>query len=144
MNKIEFIKGEPTCRYNGILCNDDGLLKIYGYNEDLCTIDDTTIIHENILYTDHDLYQVIYLISTYQGPSDEYDEIVNKGYGFASYCEHSHYDNSYIISENLMDIFTGVKQIKPFASFKEDYPEISLEKYFEFQDALNEFYTNLK
>ena len=142
MNKIEFIDGEPACRYNGILCNEEGLMKIFGYSEDLNVLDNTTIIHENVLYTDLDLYQVICLVSTYQGTSEEYDEIINKGYGFTAHCEHTHYDNSYIISEQFVEDFKGVKQIKPFASFKEDYPEISLEKYFEFQDVLDEYYNN--
>lgn len=142
MNKIKFIKGEPFCRYNGILCNSEGCIKIYGYTEDLCMIDDTTIIHEDILYTDHDLFTVIQLISEYQGETPEYDEIVNEGRGVARYCEHIKYDNSYIIPEHLLEDFQNVKQIKPFSSFKKDYPEISIKKYLKFQDAIDEYYDN--
>lgn len=144
MDKIEFIEGEPFCRYNGILCDSGGCIKIYGYPEDLNVIDDTTIIHGEVLYTDHDLFTVIQLMSEYQGETPEYDEIVSQGRGFAEYVERSKYDNSYIIDEGLAEDFKNVKQIKPFSSFKEDYPEISLEKYFKFQDALDSYYNNLQ
>lgn len=144
MNKIEFIEGEDFCRYNDILCDDEGCVKIYGYKEDLNVLDDTTIVHEGVLYTDKDLYEVIQLIATYQGKSEDYDEMVNQGRGFASYCEHTKYDCSYIIPEDWLDAFKDVKQIKPFTSFKEDHPEISLEKYFEFQDALDKYYAEFQ
>ena len=48
------------------------------------------------------------------------------------YCEHIKYDNSYIIPEHLLEDFQNVKQIKPFSSFKKNYPEISIKKYLEF------------
>lgn len=144
MNKIEFIKGEPFCRYNGILCDSEGCTKIYGYPEDICMLDNTTIIHEDTLYTNHDLFTVIKLISDYQGETPEYDEIIDEGRGFASHCEHIKYDNTYIIGENMLEDFKDVKQIKPFSSFKKDHPEISIKKYLKFQDALDKYYADLQ
>lgn len=144
MGKIEFREGDSFCRYNGILCDSDGCIEIYGYPEDLNILDDTTIIHEGVLYTDQDLYTVLKFISDYQGETPDYDEIIDQGRGFARHVEPSKYDNSYIIKESFIEDFKGVNQMKPFSSFKTDHPEISIEKYLEFQRFLDLYYENFQ
>lgn len=143
-HKIEFIEGEPFCRYDGILCSPEGCKSIYGYEEELPFVDDDIIAMEDTLYTDHDLAEIICAVSQHQGETEDYDMVIDQGYGFSRWQEHRKYDNSYIMSEHTLSFFEGVRYIKPFGEFAKDYPEVGLEKYEEFVTAFDEFYKNLR
>lgn len=143
-HKIEFIEDEPFCRYDGILCDAAGCKAIYGYEEAIPYINDESIIMDGTLYTDQDLATVIASVSKYQGESEEYDEIINKWSGLRRWIDGKKYDNTYTMSEASFDCFKGVRAIKPFAEFEKDYPDIDLEKYDEYEQALDEFYESLE
>lgn len=141
-NKIEFIEGESFCRYDGVLMDDAGCIATFGWVEDdLYCPDHDTVFIDNKIYSDKDFSELIKLIGVYNEKTPEWDSIFNMGYEPSGVTERRKIDNTYTIDADSVDsLFKGIKQILPFNQFKEDYPGVSLKNYFEFQDALDQYY----
>ena len=142
MEEIEFREGESFCRYNGILMDDEGCIKTFGcLDGDLYCPDNDTVYIDDKIYSDKDFAELIKLSGTYNDETPEWDVIYNQGYEPSGVTERRKIDNTYTIDASSIDsLFKGIREILPFNQFKKDYPTISLKKYFEFQDALEQFY----
>ena len=140
-NKIEFREGEPFCRYNGILMDDEGCIRTFGcLDGDLYCPDNDTIFIDDKIYSDKDFSDLIKLIGIYNEKTPEWDVSVNQGYEPSGVTERRKIDDTYTINANDIDsLFKGIKKILPFKQFKKDYPLILLKKYLEFQNALDEY-----
>lgn len=141
-NKIEFIEGEPFCRYNGVLMNKSGCIKIFGCSdEDLYCPDDDTVYIDNKIYSNKDFADLIKLAGTYNDVTPEWDVVFTKSYEPSGVSERRKIDNTYTIDADSIDLlFKGIREILPLNQFEKDYPSISLKKYFEFHDALDQYY----
>lgn len=142
-NKIEFIEGEPYCRYNGVLMNEEGCIKTFGYNEDLCMLDDVTVCIENKIYSEHDISEIIKLLSSYNNTTPEWDIIYNGDPEPSSVTLRRKLDDTYVIRADDLEVFDKVRRISPLKRLKKDYPNISIKKYMDYKDALDNYYTQL-
>lgn len=144
-NKIEFIEGEPFCRYKGVLMDESGCIKTFGCPEgDLYCPDYDTVYIGDKIYSDKDFADLIKLAGTYNEETPEWDVIYNQGYEPSGVTERRKIDNTYTIDVSSIDtLFKGIREILPFNQFEKDYPSISLKKYLEFQDALDQYYDEL-
>lgn len=136
--RIEFRKGEQYCRFDGILMDEDGCEKVFGYPEELRFLTDKTILIDSKLYTNDDLATIVKSLGEF------HEETEDSGIMPEYYIGMSLYDNCYIIPTNRLEMLAGVKQIFPFEQFATDYSEISLERFNEFYKCLNEFYDSVK
>ena len=144
---IEFIKGEPVCRWNGVLMNEDGYKKLFGeYFEYEPVFEDDIIETDDVIYTDMNqgefLKFILETFADHRGKEPEYDEVLSKGSGFWQHCERVEVECSYILHERTVEEYADAIY-KPYAAFKEDHPNFNIEKYNEFMDELDEYYEAL-
>ena len=146
-SKIEYINGEPFCRYNGVLMSEENCIKMFGTDCTECILSEKYIEFpvgkgdKYIIYTDYPINKIIpMLASATTGPAGEYDEIINQGYGYNSWLKDKEYENSYIIPKNNI---SGLKAIKSIDDFKKRYPKIKIKEIVEFNKELNKYLDNL-
>ena len=127
---IEFRDDENYCRYNGILMDRDGCLKVFGYPEELDMLDECTIKIDDKIYSNHDITELIKLLS---------EETVDK-----TPDEENYYFNEkiYVMDDFEINYFKGVRQILYFEQFKSDYPNISVDEYLAMENAIQRYYDN--
>lgn len=136
-NTIEFVDGETYCRFNGVEMTPEECKKLYGFDGEFSILEEDAIGIDDTLYTNKPLCDVIILFGRVYGPISEYDNILDKGYGFGSYSLEASLVNTLVIPLRNLEMF---KKIKPFEDFTKDYPKIDIEKYKEFYDCLDKFY----
>lgn len=139
--RIEFIKGESNCRFDGIILNEDNCKKLYGYEGEVDILSDDTIIIDNIIYSNQKFGEIIKMLGEVHGKVEEYDEILSQGRGFASHCKDKELEDTVVISLSRIDY---IDNLKPFEDFKKDYPNFNLEKYSEIYDELDKYYSLLQ
>ena len=140
MERIEFIKGEPYCRFDGTIMTPEACEVLYGYNGEFDILTDNTYIINNTVYTDMKLCDLIKLLGEVHGEIEEYDNILDNGRGWFAHCEEEKLNNTVVIPLRIIE---SLETIKPFNDFIKDYPNINITKYIEFMDCLNEYYATL-
>lgn len=145
---IEFIEGEPFCRYNGVLTDEEGYRKLFGdYFDYEPVFEDNIIEAGDVVYTDMNqgefLKFVMETFAEHRGKEPEYDEILSQGRGFGRHCEREAVECSYILHERTVDGYANCT-FKPYAAFKEDHPNFDIDKYNQFMDELDEYYEAMR
>lgn len=140
-NRIEFVNNEPYCRFDGILMTPENCKNLYGYEGEINIYDDDTYEIDNTIYTDKKFSDLIKILGDVHNEIEEYDEILSQGRGFASHCAESKLNNTVVIPLTRIN---HIDKIKPFKMYKEDYPNLNIEKYIEFMDCLETYYKNIK
>ena len=141
MKKIEFIDGEPFCRYDGILMTPENCIKMFG--TDYTEVDSEEFIQweDGTIYTDFSFSEIIKAIAykeTFNEP--EYDDALSQGYGFGQYTRDKEIENCYILTKGSVN---SIKDIKPIKSFKKDHPEVKLKKLIKFSNELYKYFEEL-
>ena len=114
MDRIEFRKGEPRCRFDGILMTDENCNKLWGYNgDDINQYDEKMVEVDGILYTDASLMDILEKLGA-----------INDESGITLYN---------------VPIVKGITSIKPFCQLMIDYPKLNLKKYNEFFDEIEKY-----
>ena len=114
MDRIEFRKGEPRCRFDGILMTNENCNKLWGYNgDDINQYDEKMIEVDGILYTDASLMDILEKLGA-----------INDETGITLY-------NVPIVKE--------ITTIKPFNQLMIDYPKLSLKKYNDFFNEIENY-----
>lgn len=137
---IEFIEGEEHCRYNGVIMTPDNCEKLYGYSGEFDILDDDTYLIDGVIYTNKKFKDLLKVLGTVNGSIEEYDEILSQGRGFDGYCTEKKFENTLIIPLSELEDY---EEVKPFEDFKKDYPDLNVEKYIEFMDSLDEYYSQI-
>ena len=140
MKRIEFIEGEPYCRFDGVMMKPEVYMEVFGFDGELDMLDEDTYLVNGIVYTDKKLGDLIKLFGEVHGEVEEYDEVLTEGRGFASYCAEAQLNNTVVIPLHYIEY---LESIKPFNEFANDYPNANIKKYIEFMDCLDEYYKNL-
>ena len=140
MERIEFIEGEPYCRFDGILMDDAGSISVYGYDYEIDIIDDKTICMEGTIYTDKKFNELIKTLGKVTGKVEKYDEITSSGRGFASYCALKDLENTVVISLHAIEY---IEKVKPFCEFEKDYPNFNMDRYTELMSCLDDYYNKM-
>lgn len=141
--KIEFIEGESYLRYNGILMDEEGCKKVYGYPEGIPFICDRTIVEDGVLYTDYGIGEIIGFIGNYIEEIETYDPVIENGVVSYDRYLREHYGGHYAVSKYWLSTFDEIKEIKPYDEFVKKHPEIDFEAYFTFEEDMDQFYKNL-
>lgn len=139
--RIEFIKGESNCRFDGIILNEDNCKKLYGYEGEVDILSDDTIIIDSTIYSNRKFGEIIKMLGEVHGEVEEYDEILSQGRGFASHCKDKELEDTVVISLSRIEY---IDNLKSFEDFKKDYPNFNLEKYKEIYDELDRYYSLLQ
>lgn len=114
MDRIEFRKDEPRCRFDGILMTDENCHKLWGYNgDDINQYDEKMVEADGILYTDASLMDILEKLGA-----------VNDESGISLYN---------------VPIVKGIHSIKPFNQLMIDYPKLDLKKYDEYFEELEKY-----
>ena len=137
MARIEFIKEEPYCRFDGIMMSDEASKELFGFEGELDILDNDTYQIDGVVYTNKKLGDLIKLFGEIHSEVEEYDEILSQGRGFAAHCAEEKLNNTIVI---LLKDIEHLKMIKPFNDFVKDYPNANIKKYIEFMDCLNAYY----
>lgn len=137
MARIEFIKEEPYCRFDGIMMSDEAFKELFGFEGELDILDNDTYQIDGVVYTNKKLGDLIKLFGEIHSEVEEYDEILSQGRGFAAHCAEEKLNNTIVI---LLKDIEHLKMIKPFNDFVKDYPNANVKKYIEFMDCLNAYY----
>lgn len=137
MARIEFIKEEPYCRFDGIMMSDEASKELFGFEGELDILDNDTYQINGVVYTNKKLSDLIKLFGEIHSEVEEYDEILSQGRGFAAHCAEEKLNNTIVI---LLKDIEHLKMIKPFNDFVKDYPNANIKKYIEFMDCLNAYY----
>ena len=137
MARIEFIKEEPYCRFDGIMMSDEASKELFGFECELDILDNDTYQIDGVVYTNKKLGDLIKLFGEIHSEVEEYDEILSQGRGFAAHCAEEKLNNTIVI---LLKDIEHLKMIKPFNDFVKDYPNANIKKYIEFMDCLNAYY----
>lgn len=137
MARIEFIKEEPHCRFDGILMSDEAYKELFGFEGELDILDNDTYQIDGIVYTDKRLGDLIKLFGEVHGEVEKYDEILSQGRGFTAHCAEERLNDTVVIP--LRDI-EHLKMVKPFNDFVKDYPNADVTKYIDFMNCLNKYY----
>lgn len=137
---IEFVKGEPVCRFNGELATDkwyENKCGIFGEVE----IDENFIVYEDTIYVKGkiDFYSLLMRFGTFKKARD-YDYIANKGYGSVqAYTEQRIYGQNGSIIISNPERFKDMK-LKPYSKFMKDYPNFNEKEYNKIQESLDYYY----
>jgi len=141
--KIEFIKGEPYCRANGILTDEKWINENIGIDGEP-EITDNYIYTNDVLYIKNgkkDFYNLLQIFGEYIKPA-KYDYSFNKGYGY----EQSMVEKRILGSEGAFVIknpnWLKDLKIKQYSQFKKDYPNFNETNYINFMDSLEYYYKN--
>ncbi len=139
--KVEFIKGENVCRFDGELSTEE-------WWKNKCGIIGEVEIEENYILKDDNLYikdksnvySILEAIGKYYAPEKEYDRIANKGYG-----ETQAWTRKSILGEKGAFVITNPDwlkdvKIKSHSQFKKDYPKFNEKEYQKLQQSLDKFY----
>ena len=138
---IEFINGEPFCRWNGTLMNEKNHKKLFGVQYELDMFEDDIISFDGVYYTDLPFGKLVMsLAEKIVEKVEDYDDVLDKGYGWSGWCEEKELEGKMIIPIDMIKDMT----VKPFQDFYKKYPKFNKEKYLEFYDELDEYYDNLK
>ncbi len=141
MKRIEFIDGEPYCRFDGVLMGPEESKKLYGLEDEFDILDVNTYQIYDTIYTDKKFNELIKLLGEVHGEVEEYDVISSRGLGYEQHCHEAQLNNTVVISLRSIEY---VENVKPFMEYKKDYPNLNVEKYIEFMDCLDEYYNGLK
>lgn len=137
MNRIEFIEGEPYCRFDGVMVEPEVYMEIFGFDGELDMLDEDTYLVNGIVYTDKKLGDLIKLFGEVHGEVEEYDEILTEGRGFVAHYMEERLNNTVVIPLHYIEY---LESIKPFNEFANDYPNANIKKYIEFMDCLDGYY----
>ena len=77
MDRIEFIEGEPYCRFDGVMIKPEVYMEIFGFDGELDMLDEDTYLVNGIVYTDKKLGDLIKLFGEVHGEVEEYDAAVD-------------------------------------------------------------------
>ena len=139
---IEFVEGEKFCRWNGTLMSEKNYKKLFGIDGEPDVADDL-ICYDGIFYTDLSFGDLVIRLAEWYGEKhgkvEEYDDVLSKGGGWSGYCVEKTLENKLIIP---IDVVEGM-EMKPLAAFRKKYPKFDQEKFFAFQDELEEYYDKL-
>ena len=139
--RIEFIKGESNCRFDGIIMSEENNKKLYGYEGEIDILDDDSIIIDNTIYSNKKFGEIVKLLGDIHGKVEEYDMCVSQGRGLTGYHKDKELENKVVI--NLFQL-EHLDNLKPFDDFKKDYPDFNLEKYKEIYSEIDEYYNQLR
>ena len=140
MNRIEFIEGEPYCRFDGVMMEPEVYTEVFGFDGELDMLDEDTYLVNGIVYTDKKLGDLIKLFGEVHGEAEEYDDALSSGRGFVAHYMEERLNNTVVITLRHIEY---LESIKPFNEFANDYPNANIKKYIEFMDCLDEYYKNL-
>lgn len=136
---IEFIKGEKFCRWNGVLMSEENHKKLFGIDGE-ADISDDIISYDGVYYTDLPFGELVTRLAEWYGrivhKVEDYDNVIDHGYGFQSWCSEKELENKMIIPIWAVENCT----VRPMSDFKKDFPDFNQEKFLEFYNELDEYY----
>ena len=59
MKRIEFIEGEPYCRFDGVMMTGEACKELYGFEGEFDMLDDDTYCINDTIYTDKKFIDLI-------------------------------------------------------------------------------------
>ncbi len=139
--RIEFIKGESNCRFDGIIMTEENNKELYGYEGEIDILDDDSIIIDNTIYSNKKFGEIVKLLGDIHGEVEEYDMCVSQGNGLIGYHKDKELENKVVINLFQLDYLDN---LKPFDDFQKDYPDFNLEKYKEIYSEIDEYYNQLR
>lgn len=140
-DRIEFVKGEKYCRFDGIVMTPEACIDLYGFDGEFELFDDGICVINGTTYTDKSLYDIVMLLGTVHGEVEEYDVIASQGRGRETYYFEKQLENTIVIPIVNLDC---IKRIKPLKDLKDDYPNLNIEKYDEFYGCLDKYHDKLR
>lgn len=134
---IEFIPGEPFCRWNGTLMTPEACIEMFGTDGEIY-VEDGYIDDGIAIYTDKPIGEVLSKLGTKYESPEPYDPVLNLNSVTAI---HEHAWEEKLAGKIVFDIdFIENLVVKPMKQFKKDYPKFNEEVHNAFYDELNEYY----